>query len=303
MSKLQVAHSDVIHLYEEGKTIRQIAATLHISYGSVRNIMLKHNAPFRHRRQAPSDEILRPLYIDQRLSANEIAEQLGYPAVTIWGALKRYGIERRSKSEATKLSVGKGRFQLRFHLKQPDFTKFEELSYIMGVCKGDGSVHYSPSNRAYRIYLGSRSKAFVCEFQEALKQINLTPFCSKQMVQGSLRFEVVANSKIFCEWYKGLSYGDLLSFSSLPFLRGFIQSEGSYDQKRHYLDIGNTDRQLTDVVLQMIREMGIKASVCAKRYAWGKGIIYIIRTRGQQLCEIKQEYYRLAKSSQPQEPS
>jgi DNA-binding Lrp family transcriptional regulator len=54
------------------------------------------------------EEICR-LYIDEKLSSKEIAERLGTHGVSIIHVLKRFGISRRSKSEAVKIAFARGR--------------------------------------------------------------------------------------------------------------------------------------------------------------------------------------------------
>lgn len=44
----------------------------------------------------PSEVVLREMYFEQGLTVREIAEQLGMPFKRIYGAMKKYGVERRS---------------------------------------------------------------------------------------------------------------------------------------------------------------------------------------------------------------
>lgn len=85
----------------EGKSISQVADELDTSYSTVYRWMERHNIP---KRQATQDtngpwrdkETLEELYIEQRLTIPEVAEELECGKTTIHRWLKNHGIGRRN---------------------------------------------------------------------------------------------------------------------------------------------------------------------------------------------------------------
>lgn len=93
-------------------------------------------------------------------------------------------------------------------LIRPNLTMDENLAYIIGLLKGDGCVFRA--KRTFRICLDSTNKKIADNFFNAIKYIGLNPFVQEIIPSNSIgklkQYRVIANSKIFYEWYKNLRF-------------------------------------------------------------------------------------------------
>jgi hypothetical protein len=77
-------------------------------------------------------------------------------------------------------------------------------------------------------------------------------------------YKVVANSKIFYEWYKKLSLQNLKKSlntkeKTIGFLKGFYEAEGSISKSRNVvtISISNTDLKLLKVVKILLEQLDL----------------------------------------------
>ena len=103
-----------------------------------------------------SEEELRDLYWEKRLSLKQIGRLVGRAPEVIVRRMKRYGIPRRPRGGGP---------------KQVDLNPSPELAYVFGVCKGDGSVHADLKSKSYYISLGCKDYDFTEEFKRCLEKI------------------------------------------------------------------------------------------------------------------------------------
>lgn len=111
-----------------------------------------------------------------------------------------------------------------------------ELSYVLGVLKGDGSVyktrrHYKKKkNIAYMLNLQVRDKPFAEEFARCLsvifnKSVKVLT-CDEKQDRG-IFYKVFLASKSFYEWYYSSDIYKIALAFPIEFVKGVYDSEGS----------------------------------------------------------------------------
>lgn len=151
-------------------------------------------------------------------------------------------------------------------LIKPDLEFDENMGYILGLIKGDGCVYRN--QRSFRISLESVDKQIADNLIRSLIKIGLNPFVGKIKPSNGIskleRYRVLANSKIFYEWYRNLSNKDLkiglvTKRSMIGFVRGFYEAEGSLTKSRNSLVISiyNTNLDLLLLVKYFLEKLGI----------------------------------------------
>jgi len=89
------------------------------------------------------------------------------------------------------------------NVNEPDLSPSQDLSYIVGVLKGDGCVTSSKkkeTSRGYTIKLAVKSKQFCKEFNRALREVNLEASFFFEKTQ-NLWYSSVSSMKMY-NWYK-----------------------------------------------------------------------------------------------------
>lgn len=83
----------------------------------------------------------------------------------------------------------------------------ENLAYIVGLLKGDGWV--SKKDKYYRFEFYTTEEILASNTFIAFKKLGLTPrnkkFKSLSPLSKKEVYKVIANSKVFCEWYNRLT--------------------------------------------------------------------------------------------------
>jgi DNA endonuclease len=113
----------------------------------------------------------------------------------------------------------------------------KELSYVLGVLKGDGSVYkthrrykHRKHQIAYMICLQVRDKPFAKEFACCLsiifnKEVKVIT-CDEKQGRG-IFFKVFLASKSFYNWYYNTNIFDIALIFPKEFIKGVYDSEGS----------------------------------------------------------------------------
>ena len=160
-----------------------------------------------------------------------------------------------------------------------------ELSYIVGVFFGDGSVYLDNAGGGYKykVRLKVVDREFAEEFKRSLESIGLKP---------SLRFE--RNKTRTDRWCVEAYSKSLYTFLKQPkeklfeiareypkeFLRGFFDSEGSVGWcERHrvlFIDASNYDKDVLNFSRDMLESLGIHSKIYKTKR---KGSI--VQIRGQ----------------------
>ncbi|MEK6936968.1 MAG: LAGLIDADG family homing endonuclease [Nanoarchaeota archaeon] len=179
-------------------------------------------------------------------------------------------------------------------LKKPNLNMDEDLAYILGILKGDGTVF--KERGSYRIVLDITSKEVAISFLNSLKNIGLNPrLIQRKPKKGNLKgqkikYIVRSMSKIFGEWYKNISIKELENLNKkemISFIRGFYESEGClYIAKNKYktisLIISNTNFDLINLCKNLCEKIGIYFNLNGpyenKRQFKNSKQIYALRT-------------------------
>lgn len=287
-----MSKNEIVNLYWEQKlSIREVAEKLNTTYWKVWSIMEKYKIPRRpHMPKSAkglkiTKETLIELYVNQELTLQEIGKSIGCHGGNIFYWMKKYEIPRRSHSEA----ILKSDWSVK-----PKLSPSPELAYVLGVILGDGSVSYNEKKYRYRIKLDATDKAFVEFFKDTLEKIGLHPSRIKPMKQRKkkhkTKYRVIATSKRFAKWFKGLILEDIEKIvsadeeSKISFIRGFYESEGScrpdtrWKRPYYYLRIGNTNEALSILFKSLVKDFGFETSLYSGLYE--SGIKYEVRVLG-----------------------
>ena len=212
---------------------------------------------------------LRTLYWDKELSTVEIGEKFGYTARNVGYYMRKFGISRRSNSEAHQLGFRKKPHPGCIH---PNLEFNENMAYILGVLFGDGNVNKNGSQ--YRIQLNNTRKSFAESFAKALRLIGLHPCfytvkLSKKDPKHSDVLCVVATSKMFYNWFKGLTLIDVRRLLirdikyTKGFLRGFYESEGTLQHRTKNcwrIRIYNSNVKILNIIQNLLTYLGFNHS-------------------------------------------
>jgi hypothetical protein len=218
---------------------------------------------------------------DNGLTYNEIAKKLKLSSNYIYLLKKRCNIQ-----------VDKNRIRL-----TPKLTPSNDLSYIVGVLKGDGSVGIYEfkwkSNPKYKpfkhhiVTLGVKSEDFANSFKKSIEGIGLRVSFLKYRGYYICRF----CNKCFVLWYKGLLIDDIKNILiktdyKKEFIRGFFESEGSYfyesGLKYPYITITNSDKKLMFFVYELIKSFGFNPrfyEMSRSKTAYKQGVLFQLSIR------------------------
>lgn len=138
-----------------------------------------------------------------------------------------------------------------------------ELSYVIGVLIGDGSVYFQ-KRKAYILQLRSKDRSFNEEFARCLgklfkKKVKVIPYEQR----GKRYWHTSISSKAFYSWWKTRRqqrWNIAIRFAG-DFVRGFYDSEGSYDIGRHRVRIVNTNQQFQLALKRLFRQFKINAKL------------------------------------------
>jgi len=207
-------------------------------------------------------DLLEHLYWDEKLSTRNIAKLYNLNQKTVLYWFKKFGIPRRTWIEGRKLR-GYGKE----HLRIPNLNPSEDLSYILGVCLGDGSV--TKCGKKCVVELAATDYNFVQSFGASLRRIGLNPCFGviPPKEKNRTKYYIHAQSKVFYDWFKALTINDIENMVKdyIPqFVRGFYESEGSFAKRKHGLSrlrIVNAKKDLIDLVARLIEKLGFKVSI------------------------------------------
>lgn len=222
----------------------------------------------------PADELL-DLYWTKGLSTQEIADQVGFSRKTVSYWMQKYGIRRRSGSEA---SPG----------KRVNLDLSPTLAYVLGICFGDGSVYVTRSghdSNTYKVSLDARSKQFASEFKRALERLGFNAWLFRR--NGGM-WRTCACSKPFHNWFQSLSPNDLRRIlakkeMAREFVKGFYESEGSYFFVRkgeRALAMSNKKLWLIELVRESLEKLGFELHMYFNQ---GKELWTLRTARGEQI--------------------
>lgn len=141
MAKLKEKLAEMRRLYEvEGMAIRKLAVRFDASRQAVHYRLVQMGVVLRPAPPRLDRNTLQKLYIDQRLSANKIAQLLKCPLSTVYTCLEKHGIERRrppgskrKHPELGELKVGESLIVPRPNKRQKYQTYFYSMAKLVGI--------------------------------------------------------------------------------------------------------------------------------------------------------------------------
>jgi hypothetical protein len=152
-------------------------------------------------------------------------------------------------------------------LIRPNLTMNENLAHVIGLLKGDGCIYKNGGN--YRICLDSTNKIISSDFFGALKVIKLNPFMYEVIPSNGIgklkQFRVLANSKVFYDWYNNLTIENLENLLKnkeeiIGFIKGFYEAEGSIIKQKDgaiVISIYNTNLELIELTKLLLEKLGL----------------------------------------------
>lgn len=160
------------------------------------------------------------------------------------------------------------------HQIHPLLFPSSDLSYVLGVLKGDGYVSLDGYGH-YKIALNVISERFIKSFRAALLRIKLKPI--RIFIDRRGTYWTTAQSKEFYYWYKDLDFSKLKKFIEgyeLDFIRGFYEAEGNISKSRYTykMRISNTNYEILNMISDYLTSIGIKNTI--HRYVNSSGCIY-----------------------------
>ncbi len=238
-------------------------------------------------------------------SSHSIANKFDIDHKTVLDHLYTAGTKIRSKSEAIKVGLAKGRVKsvAKPHvIPQHSKNLTREKAYILSVLAGDGWLDSSPNVRRYQIGLETIDEEFADEFRRCLYATYGIIPSKKKLAEKhpgwSDKYCVKLCCKAACE--------DLLSYSSFKgnewnvphaiktapldiktsYLRGFFDSEGSVDINSQR--VSGTSACLPGLcgISELLTDFGIKSKVIQS----SKKSVYNLRTCGRASVELFARY-------------
>lgn len=138
-----------------------------------------------------------------------------------------------------------------------------ELSYIVGVCKGDGTCFKTRTQKSYRICLASKDLDFVQNFKNVVKKILIKNKKLSIWEERGNFYKIQICSKHLYEFLKGSPLKVAEDFPE-DFLRGFFDSEGWIDypfKSKYWYAIrvccSNSDKDIIEFVQKLLFNIGI----------------------------------------------
>ena len=143
----------------------------------------------------------------------------------------------------------------------------KERGYLFGLFEGDGYKLYETKSRHYRIefYLNSRRDKKIISFLiSLLKKIDL-----KVQIYQDKRYSckriMVYSRKLFNIVEKKISLKDKSKGFNIGFVSGLIDSEGYVHNKKSYIMIVNTNKDVLNNCKQFLESIGINSSISKRK--------------------------------------
>lgn len=213
-----------------------------------------------------------------------VASELGIDRKSVYRYLDSLGLVRNS-SQANELAWDTDRFKG----PDPDLSLNEQLSWLVGVLLGDGSV-FKAAAKEYVVALEVVDQEFADKFEIVLSDIGLSP---SRVTSHETTIGVRANSKKFYTWWNEQSENDWIEIARqypAPFVRGIYDSEGGlyYDRNNNSFNmtISITERWILDTVKE-VTESSIGHTFYGPRYYSGQnGVGKIYLCKKEQLLDF-----------------
>ncbi|MAG20006.1 hypothetical protein CL618_01070 [archaeon] len=248
-------------------------------------------------------EKLKELY-EKGESSHTLAKKFNTDHKKIQRLLKSIGIKLRSRSEAIKLAVSKGRLIVpppREHKIPNSARKLTlEKAYILGTLCGDGWMHCT-KRQSYQIGLNAIDKEFVGYFRDCLRETygihRKLKKLKKRQKNWNNQYRIRICSKNV--------FNDLLDYNSFQtrkwkvpkeikkspeiiiqnFIKGFFDSEGTVREKGYQINAVSINSKGIQEIKKLLLKVGIKSNIL-KRKRINKSDIYNLNITGRKSIEL-----------------
>jgi len=163
----------------------------------------------------------------------------------------------------------------------PDLTPSPQLSYVIGVRLGDGTVYHNKKYRNYEVKLKAKDREFVEHFQYCLSKVSRRKVSLYKTKDGF--WEAKASSKplyLFLKTKRVTNYRSIIERFPSEFIRGFADSEGnvSYSNDKYAyvrITMSNTNFRVLEFVQKLLlKNFKIFSSLTIKGVTKGKKTAY-----------------------------
>lgn len=198
-----------------------------------------------------SKNMLHKLYWQERKSCSQIGKELGVHASVIHDYLISNNILRRSYSDA-----------LRFPINRPSVS---DLSYILGVLEGDGSINVNGTLNLQTIDLD-----FAKNYYNKVRKIapSRLVMLKRKTASGNLVYSVDTHRKVLNDILLALKFEDLSYSGKRQFINGYVDSEGCVSGRlwtkttcMGCISISSSDLIVLRPISRYLRKLGIRNSI------------------------------------------
>lgn len=166
--------------------------------------------------------------------------------------LHKQKIKRRSPAEEKRLTTV---------TKKVDFTKREDLFYILGVMYGDGSKYIrKDKNNGHIIQLEVKSKEFASSFKRSLENIGLNVIFGNHKPN---LYRALTCSVFLYGWIDEYDINNIVHEPKKLkscFLRGIYESEGTLRGKNYLTAFCGNNIELKEIVKSVLTEFNFSLS-------------------------------------------
>ena len=178
----------------------------------------------------------------------------------------------------------------------PNLEPNGDLSYVIGVLKGDGCVYSTIKDYNYAMCLTAIDKDFVEEFSRRLANtMNKNDPYAINFREKRGQWITIARSKELYNYYVNNEYIPCIEQYPAKFLKGFFDSEGSIHSsqtngwaKQWAIECTNNDVELLDIVERLMLKIGIEST---RVLSSKKGTP--VPFEGQRMCYKTKDVFKL----------
>ncbi len=142
----------------------------------------------------------------------------------------------------------------------------KEKGYLFGLFEGDGYKYHDKKSRHYHIefYLNSVKDKLIIEFiDRLLRKIGLNPYLYKDKRYNCMKIRVYSKN-LFKRIKKNISIETRNQDFNLGYISGLIDSEGYVNNKKFYILVINTNRDILKKSKNFLESINI-SSIISKR--------------------------------------
>ncbi len=245
---------------------------------------------------------IRKLY-ERGESTFSIAKKLGVGKSTVLYHLRKIDVKLRSRKEAAKLGVCRGRVKIKKHILPKSSQNLTETkAHIFGVLCGDGCLHFNENRRCHQISLEVIDKNFALAFKHSLEDVYEIPLkigLRKSKIKNwKDKFVVRLCSKEAC--LDLMRYGDFKTNTwKIPptiqkanfkiksaFLKGLFDSDSNVEKRERRITLTSINLNGLKQVQELLRDFSIRSTILNQKVRGNRNKKYILRIQDRNSNEI-----------------